>query len=133
MKNTATTAEERLKKNIDISRRASLEEDELGRRWHYINLKEFEFQIRQEELEKYMALRKRERDRKRWYREAKIDLFKATLIPRFIGALLIAMTIFTAFLFRAMGDEVIDGTWMLWTGGMGLILLTMPGCNKPHK
>lgn len=54
MKNTAMTAEERLKKNIDISRRASLEEDELGRRWHYINLKEFEFQIRQEELEKYM-------------------------------------------------------------------------------
>lgn len=133
MKNTAMTAEERLKKNIDISRRGSLEEDEFGRRWHYINLKEFEFQIRQEELEKYMALRKRERDHKKWYREAKIDLFKATLIPRFIGALLIAMTIFTAFLFRAMGDEVIDGTWMLWTGGMGLILLTMPGCNKPHK
>lgn len=133
MKNTAMTPEERLKNIIDISRRASFEEDELGRSWHYINLKDFEFQIRQEELEKYMALRKKERDHKKWYREARIDLFKATLIPRFIGTLLIAMTIFTAFLFRAMGDDTIDGTWMLWTGGMGLILLAMPGCNKPHK
>lgn len=133
MKNTAMTAEERLKKNIDISRRMSMEPDENGREWHYINLKEFEFQIRQEELEKYMALRKAERDRRKWHREARIDLFKATLIPRLIGALMIAMTIFTMFLFHAMGDEVIDGTWMLWAGGMGLILLAMPGCNKPRK
>lgn len=129
--NMNTAREETLKNNIDISRRMSMEPDEDGREWHYINLKEFEFQIRQEELEKYMALRKEERARNRWYREARNDLFKATLIPRFLGVLMIAMSLFSYMILSKMGET--DGTWLFLTITFGALLLIMPGCNKPTK
>lgn len=131
MMNTARKREETLKKNIDISRRMSMEPDEDGRKWVYVNLKDYEFQIRQEELEKYMALRKKERDRNRWYREAQSDLFKATLIPRFIGIMMILMSIFSFAILSKLGET--DGTWLLLTIPLGILLLIMPGCNKPHK
>lgn len=130
MMNTARKRKETLK-NIDISRRMPMEPDTDGREWHYINLKEFEFQIRQEELEKYMALRKKERDRNRWYREAQSDLFKATLIPRFIGIMMILMSIFSFAVLSKLGET--DGTWLLLTIPLGTLLLIMPGCNKPHR
>lgn len=126
------TREERLRL-IDISVSRNLEPDPYGREWHFINLEDFEFQIRQEELRKYMALRKKERNRKRWYREAKVDLFKATLIPRVCGLMMIAMTVSTLFLLRAIGEVAVDGTWMLVTLGIGILLVTMPGNNKPKK
>ncbi len=126
------TREERMRR-IDISACRNLEPDPLGREWHFINLSEFEFQIRQDEMRKYMALRRKERARRRWYREAKVDLFKATLLPRMCGLIMIAMTISTLFLLRAMGETMVDGTWMFVTLAIGALLLIMPGSNKPKK
>ena len=54
-------------RNFDISERyvdAMQENDK--RRWIFIDLEEHDFQIRQEELRKYMALRARERKSRAW-------------------------------------------------------------------
>ena len=131
MSSLRQSREERLRRNIDVSRRTDLEPADQGREWHYINLKEFEFNIRQEELEKYMALRKKESDARAWKRDAKNDLFKATLIPRFIGLLIMTMSIFAFMILSRLGDT--DGTWLFITITLGTLLLIMPGCNNPKK
>lgn len=101
------------------------------RQWHYIDLEEFEFRIRQEELEKHIAERQKAREERRWYREAKSDLFKLTLLPRMCGILMIFMSIFTFIMLSRMGEK--DGTYMLITIPLGIIMLLMPGWNKPQK
>lgn len=134
MTNNARDLErEQRMRQIDISERRNIEPDKFGREWHFINLSEFEFQVRQDEMRKYYALRKRERANRRWYREAKVDLFKATLIPRACGLIMIAMTISTLFLLRATGETIVDGTWMFVTLALGILLAIMPGSNKPKK
>lgn len=115
-------------KEIDISSR--LDEND-KRRWHYIDLEEFEFNIRQEELEKYVAQRRRERKEARWKREAKADLFKLTIIPRCVGILLGAMSVFSWMLLSGLGET--DGTYLLITIPLSILLIFMPGWNKPTK
>lgn len=102
------------------------------RRWYYIDMEEHDFQIRQEELRKYMALRARERRARAWNKEAQSDLFKLSLIPRMCGILMIFMSIFTWILAnKVFGDA--DGTYMLLTIPIGLIAMIAPGYNKPKK
>ena len=57
-----TNAQKKEHWNIDISERY-MEEQKANdkRRWVFIDLEEHDFQIRQEELRKYMKLRARER------------------------------------------------------------------------
>ena len=117
-------------RQIDISSRMTDENDK--RRWHYIDLEQFEFDIRQQELEKYVAQRRMERKTRAWKREAKCDLFKLTLIPRIVGVCILALTVFSWMLLKGLGGPV-DGPYMLITIPLGLLLIIMPGWNKPQK
>lgn len=117
-------------RKIEFSRYEDVDPND-KRRWHYVDLEEFEFRIRQEELEKHIAERRKERELRKWTREAKADLFKLTLIPRMCGILMIFMSIFTFIMLSQMGEK--DGTYMLITIPLGIITLLMPGWNKPHK
>lgn len=116
-------------KEIDISTRMTDENDK--RRWHYIDLEQFEFDIRQEMLEKYIAQRRRERKEARWKREAKADLFKLTIIPRMIGICVLVLSAFSWMLLSGFGET--DGTYLTITVPLGLLLLIMPGWNKPTR
>lgn len=114
-------------KNIDITENDSNDK----RKWHYIDLEEFEFRIRQEELEKRIAERRKEREERRWMREAKADLFKLALLPRMCGILMLFMSFFTFIMLSRLGEK--DGTYLLITIPLGLIMIIMPGWNKPQK
>lgn len=117
-------------KNIDISTHDDVDPYD-KRRWHYIDLEEFEFKIRQEELEKHIAERRKERERRKWMKEAQVDLFRLTLIPRMCGILMIFMSIFMAVIFAKMGER--DATWLMVTVPLGIGMVIMPGWNKPRK
>jgi hypothetical protein len=98
------------------------------RKWVYIDLEEHDEQIRRKEQEEFYAMRKRERDRRREYQQRKKDLFLATLIFRVIGLLMI---FFTALILAA--HIVDDGTWSIMFFAAGMLLVLMPGYNKPKR
>lgn len=128
-----TNAQKKEHWNIDISERY-MEEQKANdkRRWVFIDLEEHDFQIRQEELRKYMKLRARERRNRAWKKEAQSDLFKLSLIPRLCGILMIFMSIFTWILASKVFGEV-DGTYLLFTIPVGIVAMIAPGYNKPKR
>ena len=123
--NTARKTHPRI---IDIS---NTNEENDKRQWHYIDLDEFEFRIRQEELEKHIAERRAERKMRRWNREARIDLFKLTLIPRMCGIFGLMLSVFAALMLQKLGET--DMTFLMITVPLSLFAIIMPGWNKPTK
>lgn len=95
-----------------------------------MDLEDFEFNIRQDERRKFFELRQKERERRRWEREARIDIFKATLKPRMLGFLLILLSLFV-YVANGCGDA----TWLMVTVPIGALFMIMPGSNrpKPHR
>jgi hypothetical protein len=113
---------------LTITKSNSIEEKTDKRKWVYIDLEEHDEQIRRKEQEEFYAMRKRERDRRREYQQRKKDLFLATLIFRVIGLLMI---FFTALILAA--HIVDDGTWSIMFFAAGMLLVLMPGYNKPKR
>lgn len=97
-------------------------------RWVFVDLEDFEFNVRQDERRKFFELRRRERARRRWQTEAQNDILKATIRPRLLGLLIVLMSICT---FVGTGGG--DGTWLMVTVPLGLLFMIMPGSNKPKR
>jgi hypothetical protein len=97
-------------------------------RWVFVDLEDFEFNVRQDERRKFFELRKRERARRRWTQEAQNDILKATIRPRLLGLIVVLMSICS---FVGTGGG--DGTWLMVTVPIGLLLMIMPGSNKPKR
>lgn len=87
--------------------------------WHYINLEDFEFKIRQEEREKEYQRRCRERsNRKKQYLKRR-KLFIKSIPYRVIGLVLIVLST------RILHYDT-DGTFALLTMPLGLLTLLCP-------
>lgn len=90
-----------------------------NRKWEYIDLKEFEYQIRQEEREKEYQRRCRERNnRKKKYLKRR-KLFVKSIPYRIIGLVLIILSM------RILHYDT-DGTFTLLTMPLGLLTLLCP-------
>ena len=90
-----------------------------NRKWEYIDLKEFEYQIRQEEREKEYQRRCRERNnRKKKYLKRR-KLFIKSIPYRVIGLVLIVLSM------RILHYDT-DGTFALLTMPLGLLTLLCP-------
>lgn len=93
--------------------------DSNNKSWHYIDLEEFEYQIRQEEREKEYQRRCHERvsRRKRMIKHRK--QFWKTLPYRMLGLILIILTVLV------LHNEN-DGTFMLISIPLGLLAVFCP-------
>lgn len=86
--------------------------------WHYIDLEDFEYQIRQEMTSSSVDYRRRERQRKTAERNRKIARAKYFAIQKLIGLVMVAGTIIIGIMFKGT-----DMTFSIITLPIGLYLL----------
>ena len=113
---------------IDISVARVDDKSDDGKSWEYINLNEYEFEIRQDERRKEFERRCAERARRRKIAEDKRKAFKRTIPFRIGGLLLIWLTI-AMLKSGILYDDVIggvDGTFACITIPMGLLTVFAP-------
>lgn len=99
--------------------------------WHYVDLDEVILNAKREEREYFAEIRKRERENRKWEKEASLDLLKLSIPIRMIGVLMLLCTVIALIFFRSMGEK--DATFTLVTVPVGIIFLIAPGWNKPHR
>ena len=87
--------------------------------WHYIDLEEFEFQIRQEEREKEYNIRCRQRRINKLKNDKRRKAFIKSIPYRVLGLLLIILSI------KLISYDS-DGTFALLTIPIGLLTLFCP-------
>lgn len=86
--------------------------------WHYIDLEDFEYQIRQEMTSDVVGCRRRERQRKAAERNKKITRAKYFTIQKLIGLIMVVGTIIVGIMFKGT-----DMTFSIITLPIGLLLL----------
>lgn len=86
--------------------------------WHYIDLEDFEYQIRQEMTSDAVGCRRRERQRKAAERDKKIARAKYFTIQKLIGLIMVVGTIIVGIMFKGT-----DMTFSIITIPIGLYLL----------
>lgn len=86
--------------------------------WHYIDLEDFEYQIRQEMTSSSVDYRRRERQRKTAERNRKIARAKYFAIQKLIGLVMVVSTIIVGIMFKGT-----DMTFSIITLPIGLLLL----------
>lgn len=93
--------------------------DSNNKSWHYIDLAEFEYQVRQEEREKEYQRRCRERTSRKKRAIKHRKQFWKTLPYRILGMLLMVGSLLVA-------RNEIDGTFLLVNIPLGLLTLFCP-------
>lgn len=86
--------------------------------WYYIDLEDFEYQIRQEMTSDAVGCRRRERQRKAAERNKKIARVKYFAIQKIIGLIMVVGTIIVGIMFNGT-----DMTFSIITLPIGLLLL----------
>lgn len=88
--------------------------------WHYIDLEDFEYQIRQEMTSNSVDCRRRARQRKAAERKAKHNRRIYFVIQRLIGLLFVFGTILAMFIVRNYGADI---TFAIVTIPVGLMMI----------
>lgn len=91
--------------------------------WQYVDVDEFEFNIRQDEAAKWVARRQRERQRQRDRKEAVTSMILATLVFRIVSLIIFVVC---AAISHAIGNSMLVVT----VAPMCLIGVWMPGYNN---
>lgn len=86
--------------------------------WHYIDLEDFEYKIRQEMTSDAIDCRRRERERKAAEHNKKISRAKYFAIQKLIGLIIVVGTIIVGIMFKGT-----DMTFSIITLPIGLLLL----------
>lgn len=93
--------------------------------WQYIDVDKFERDIREDETQKWVNIRRRERARARAMKKARRDVMMANLAFKVVGALLIFLG-YSATLWTHEGGPVIA------MGFAGIVLILLPDVNKDN-
>lgn len=120
-------AREKKAVSIDIAEGRRIEYIDINKErpgnWQYIDVDKFEAQIRAEETAKWVAIRKRERERKKLRKEALISTIMATLVVRLIGVAMIFLGTSLCLYFHCG-----EGLIAVWP--MGILFVICPGHNN---
>lgn len=93
--------------------------------WQYIDVDKFERDIREDETQKWVNIRRRERARARAMKKARRDVMMANLAFKVVGALLIFLG-YSATLWTHEGGPVVA------MGFVGIVLILIPDVNKDN-
>lgn len=91
--------------------------------WQYVDVDKLEARIRQEETEKWVKLRREERERKKLRKEAFWSTIMATLVIRLIGVAIIFVGTSAALYFH-LGEAALCA-WPI-----GILFIICPGHNN---
>lgn len=91
--------------------------------WQYVDVNKLETDVRMEETEKWVAIRRRERARTKARKKANLEIALANLVFKVIGIAMIFIG-YSATMWLHEGGPVIA------LGLFGLIFIVAPACNK---
>lgn len=99
-----------------------------GERWHFIDLEEFEFQVREDERRKFYTRKKAARNRKKNEEENNRKFFLKSLPFRFSGLLLLLTSLKLCEIGTFFNEKIgiNDYTILLFTIPISLVLILMP-------